>query len=56
MGEQSESAIRGIVLLVSVLPAAALLIGVGILFLYRLDDRFVNQIEQDLSERRSETC
>jgi sugar (glycoside-pentoside-hexuronide) transporter len=56
MGEQSESAIRGIVLLVSVLPAAALLIGVGVLFLYRLDDRFVNEIEQDLSERRSETC
>lgn len=50
----SPSATRGIVLMVSVFPAAALSIGVAVLFWYRLDDRLVQQIEQSLSARRNE--
>lgn len=54
VGEQSERAVHGIVLLISLLPAASLLVGVGVLFLYRLDDRLVDEIEQSLLARRNE--
>lgn len=52
--DQSESALRGIVLLISVFPAIALLVGAGILSFYRIDDRLVREIEQTLSRRRED--
>jgi glycoside/pentoside/hexuronide:cation symporter, GPH family len=51
-GSQSLAASRGIVALISVLPAAALLIGCFVLFFYRIDDRLDEQIKGDLRERR----
>jgi GPH family glycoside/pentoside/hexuronide:cation symporter len=48
----SSSATRGIVMLVSVFPALALLLGAGIMFYYRLDDPLVRQIEQSLIAQR----
>jgi sugar (glycoside-pentoside-hexuronide) transporter len=51
-GDVSPSATRGIVMMISVIPAAALLIGLAVLFAYRLDERMVKQIEQALSDRR----
>lgn len=50
----SSSATHGIVLMVSVFPALALLAGVGVMFFYRLDDQFVKQVEQTLSALRNE--
>jgi hypothetical protein len=47
------SAVRGIVMMVSIIPAMVLLISVGLLLLYRIDDRMVKQIEQALSVRRN---
>ena len=52
--EQSASATYGIVMMISVFPAAALLIAVGVLFWYGIDDRLVQQIEQTLSKRSDE--
>jgi GPH family glycoside/pentoside/hexuronide:cation symporter len=49
----SSAAIRGIVMMVSIFPATALLAGVGALALYRLDDRQVKQIEQELAARQA---
>jgi Na+/melibiose symporter-like transporter len=49
----SLSATKGIVMMVSVIPAAVLLAGVGVLLFYRLDDRLVKEIEQSLTARRS---
>ena len=51
-GPFSPSASRGIVMMVSVIPAIALLIGAGVLFTYRLDDTLMNQIEDALTARR----
>ncbi len=45
---------RGILMMVSVIPAVSLLIGVGFLTVYRLDDRLMEQIEQSLTARRKE--
>jgi GPH family glycoside/pentoside/hexuronide:cation symporter len=50
----SSSASHGLVMMVSVIPAAVLLFGIGVLFTYRLDDRLVEQIEQALIARRNE--
>ncbi|TRX16035.1 MFS transporter [Flavobacterium franklandianum] len=50
---QSESAINGIKLLVSIFPAIPFLIGVGLLFFYEIDKKMEVQIETDLKERRS---
>jgi sugar (glycoside-pentoside-hexuronide) transporter len=49
----SLTATRGIVLMISVFPAIALLLGGGITLLYSLDDQRLKQIEQALSERRA---
>lgn len=49
---QSVSAVRGIVASISIFPAMALLIGFAVLFLYRIDDRFEQQIQQSMRERR----
>jgi Na+/melibiose symporter-like transporter len=51
-GGQSAAAIRGIVATVSILPAAALLMGLIVLFFYRIDDRVEQEIKQALRERR----
>ena len=52
-GPLSSSASDGIVTMVSIIPAAALFVGVGVLFSYRLDDQLMNQIEQSLAARRT---
>ena len=53
-GEQSAEALRAIVWLISVFPAAALLVGFVVLFFYRIDQPLEQQIEETLRQRRSE--
>jgi Na+/melibiose symporter-like transporter len=43
----------GIVSMISIFPAAVLIIGVVALFAYRLDDKLMNEIENGLSARRA---
>ena len=50
----SSSTTHGILMMISIIPAIFLLIGVGVLLLYRLDDRRVEEIEQSLMTRRAE--
>lgn len=50
---QSESAINGIKLLISVFPAIPFLIGVVLLFFYEIDKKMEVQIEADLKNRRA---
>ncbi|WP_163407310.1 MFS transporter [Flavobacterium ajazii] len=50
---QSDIAINGIKLLVSVFPAIPFLIGGGLLFFYEIDKKMEVQIESDLKERRA---
>jgi GPH family glycoside/pentoside/hexuronide:cation symporter len=50
---QSDIAINGIKLLVSVFPAIPFLIGVALLFFYKIDKKMEIQIESDLKERRA---
>ncbi len=50
--EQTASAINGTKLLVSVLPAIPFLIGVGLLFFYKLNKKMEVTIEADLKQRR----
>lgn len=47
------SATRGIVLMISVFPAAALLLGLGVLFGYHIDKPTERLIENSLRERRN---
>ncbi len=49
---QSESAINGIKLLISVFPAIPFLIGFGLLFFYEINKKMEVQIESDLKGRR----
>lgn len=49
---QSETAINGIKLLISVFPSVPFLIGVGILFFYEINKKKELQIESELKERR----
>jgi Na+/melibiose symporter-like transporter len=44
---------RGIVMLVSVIPAAALLVGAAVLRYYPLTDAIMDDIEFTLAERRA---
>jgi Na+/melibiose symporter-like transporter len=53
-GEQSPEALRTIAWLVSILPAAALVAGVVVLFFYRIDRPLEIEIEETLRSRRSE--
>ena len=46
------SATRGIVLMISVFPALALLVGVGVLFFYRIDGPTERLMEETLQSRR----
>jgi GPH family glycoside/pentoside/hexuronide:cation symporter len=50
--QQTDIAINGIKLLVSIFPAIPFLIGVGLLFFYEIDKKMEVQIESDLKERR----
>lgn len=51
--EQTDSAINGIKLLVSIFPAIPFLIGVGLLFFYEINKKMEVQIEADLKGRRA---
>lgn len=50
---QTESAILGSKMLVSIYPAIPFLIGVGLLFFYEINKKMEVQIENDLKERRN---
>jgi GPH family glycoside/pentoside/hexuronide:cation symporter len=50
---QSQTAINGIKMLVSIFPAIPFLIGVGLLFFYEINKKMEVQIESDLKERRA---
>jgi sugar (glycoside-pentoside-hexuronide) transporter len=47
---QSPLAVRGIVYLISMLPAAALLLGGGVLLFYPIDERLEGRIQYDLRQ------
>ena len=49
---QSAESLLGIRLLLSLIPAVIALLATGFLFIYKLDDRTLVQIEKDLNERR----
>ncbi|MNE71910.1 putative symporter YagG [compost metagenome] len=51
--QQSEIAINGIKLLVSIFPAIPFLIGAGLLFFYKINKEMEVQIETELKERRA---
>jgi Na+/melibiose symporter-like transporter len=51
--QQSQTAINGIKLLVSIFPAIPFLIGAGLLFFYKINKEMEVQIETELKERRS---
>ena len=53
-GEQSESAILGTKMLVSIYPSVPFLIAAGLLFFYIIDKDLEDKIEQDLSIRRKD--
>lgn len=50
---QSESAITGTKMLVSIFPAIPFLIAIGLLFFYEINKSMEVQIEKDLKERRN---
>lgn len=50
---QTETAINGIKLLVSIFPAIPFLIGTGLLFFYKIDKKMEVQIEAELKNRRT---
>ena len=53
IGEQSESAILGTKMLVSIYPSIPFLLAVGLLFFYVIDKNLENKIEKELSIRRN---
>ena len=50
---QTEDSIYGIVLMMSLIPAIGSLIAAVLMYFYKLDDKTMKQIENDLNERRS---
>jgi GPH family glycoside/pentoside/hexuronide:cation symporter len=52
LSSQPEPAVRGIVMLVSIFPAAALMMGFVVLFFYPINDRREQQMRTALRERR----
>lgn len=50
---QSDSAIMGTKMLVSIYPAIPFLVGAGLLFFYEINKKMEVQIEKDLKERRT---
>jgi len=53
-GEQTESAILGTKMLVSVFPSIPFLLAAGLLFFYVIDKNLEDKIEQDLLNRRKD--
>ena len=53
IGEQTESAILGTKMLVSIYPSIPFLLAVGLLFFYVIDKNLENKIEEELSIRRN---
>jgi glycoside/pentoside/hexuronide:cation symporter, GPH family len=51
--EQTPAALHGIILSVSVVPAAFCFVAAGIVLAYELDERKIATIERDLEERRA---
>ncbi|MFZ1559300.1 MAG: hypothetical protein WAT37_05205, partial [Saprospiraceae bacterium] len=49
---QSDTAILGTKLLVSIYPSIPFLIGVGLLFFYEINKTMEDKIEEDLNSRR----
>jgi GPH family glycoside/pentoside/hexuronide:cation symporter len=49
---QGESALTGIRMMMSVIPAIGSLLGGVLMVFYKLDDSFMNKIEEELSQRR----
>ena len=54
-GALSSGATTGIVMMTSVIPAVFLFVGAVVMFFYRLHDRLMAQIEQELSIRRNDS-
>jgi GPH family glycoside/pentoside/hexuronide:cation symporter len=50
--EQSEESLKGIRLMISIYPAVGALLSTLLLLLYKLSDRFMEQITSDLETRR----
>jgi Na+/melibiose symporter-like transporter len=50
---QSQTAINGIKMLVSIFPSIPFLIGVALLFFYEINKKLETQIESDLQVRRA---
>jgi GPH family glycoside/pentoside/hexuronide:cation symporter len=54
--EQSTNSVLGIRLLMSLVPGAIGVAGVCFMFLYKLDDKTMVEIEKELKERKKEKC
>lgn len=52
--EQADGALTGIKLMMSLIPAAGSVLAAVFMLFYRLDDKFLSQVEKDLKERRLE--
>ena len=53
-GEQTEFAILGTKMLVSIYPSIPFLLAAGLLFFYIIDKKLEDKIEQDLLNRRKD--
>jgi glycoside/pentoside/hexuronide:cation symporter, GPH family len=53
LSSQPEPAVRGIVVLVSIFPAAALMMGFVVLFFYPINDRLEQEMRESLRLRRN---
>jgi GPH family glycoside/pentoside/hexuronide:cation symporter len=51
---QTEEAVMGLKLLMSIIPAVGAVLAAVVIFLYKLDDKFMKQIEEELEARRRE--
>lgn len=52
--QQTEFALKGIRMMVSIIPAIPFFLGVGMLFLYKIDRQTEAQMTQELTERRKQ--
>jgi len=50
--EQAEGALTGIQLMMSLIPAVGSALAAIFMVFYKLDDKFLNQVEKDLKQRR----
>ena len=51
--EQSEEALHGILLLVSVIPAVLAIFGALVMVFYKLDNKWMAKVEKELTERKA---